>query len=89
MRIAEDMASAPPEVALSAFEQLFRYNAVPACDEIALPIHLINSSKYEVDSLALKRHTPRYSIQIMEGVGHFVMLENPAGFNKHLERILK
>jgi pimeloyl-ACP methyl ester carboxylesterase len=80
-RIARDMSAAPVDVALGTMEAAWTFGpAVPALlSELRLPIIAINpdNSSTNVDSL----HSFGIEVQLMPGVGHFPILENPHAFN--------
>jgi hypothetical protein len=88
-RIARDMSAAPVDVALGTMEAAWTFGpAVPALlSELRLPIIAINpdNSSTNVDSL----HSFGIEVQLMPGVGHFPMLENPHAFNLQLLEAIK
>jgi pimeloyl-ACP methyl ester carboxylesterase len=83
--VANDMASAPPEVAVSALQNA-RGNDGPILTrlrELDGPLVAINPISAETDVESLRR----YGIEavLMPDVGHFAMLEQPARFNRLLD----
>jgi pimeloyl-ACP methyl ester carboxylesterase len=88
-RIARDMSAAPVDVALEVMEAAWTFGpAVPALlSELRLPLIAINpdNSSTDVDSL----HSRGIDVQLMPGVGHFPMLENPHAFNLQLVSAIK
>ena len=88
-RVANDMSSAPPEVALSALESALRYaHEIPAALEtLRLPVLAINPDNSPTDESALRS----YGVEsiIMPDVGHFLMMEDPARFNAVLREALQ
>jgi len=87
-RIAEEMSSAPPNIALASFRSLFKYGEAANFDKINVPVRFINSDKYPTNIKAAKRHIKDFDLKIIEGVGHFPMLENPDEFNRVLEETI-
>ena len=87
-RIADHMAKAPSEVALSAIESLIDYDEAKALAAVAAPLRLINADRWPTDLAAARKHKPDVQLAVMPGVGHFLMLEDPAEFNRLLERAL-
>jgi pimeloyl-ACP methyl ester carboxylesterase len=83
-RIATDMAAAPPAVALSALRSSFRHaREVPALiKELGIPVITINPDDAPTDLTSMSNHG--VDVLIMAGVGHFLMMENPAEFNEQL-----
>ena len=88
-KVAEDMASSPKEIALSALENAWNYDMRAAFADVRVPIRGINSDFYPVNIDAGKRHTSSFEITFMSGVGHFLMMEDPVTFNQHLEDIIE
>ena len=85
MEIAEDMSSAPPNIALASFRSLFKFDEAANFDKINIPVRFINSDKYPTNVEAAKRHIKDFDLKIIKDVGHFLMLEKPDEFNKVLE----
>jgi pimeloyl-ACP methyl ester carboxylesterase len=80
-RIAKDMASAPPQVGASSIESSFKYaKEIPgALAELKLPVIAINADNGPTDVESLARHGVK--AVVMQGVGHFLMLEDPGRFD--------
>lgn len=80
-RVAADMSSAPTAIALDALVFTLNYSRqMPhTLEELKLPVIAINDARRPTDVASLQR----YGVQamIMPGVGHFLMMENPEGFN--------
>jgi pimeloyl-ACP methyl ester carboxylesterase len=85
--VAEDMSSAPPEVGIEAMKANLAYDPAPALQEIHVPIYGINGSLFPVDIETGKRYA-EFDVRIMEGLGHFPMLEDPEGFNGILAELV-
>lgn len=79
-RVASDMSSAPPEVALEAlaFALSFDREMPRLVMELGLPIVAINPEQPASDTASLDRHG--VEVILMPGVGHFLMLEDPEEF---------
>jgi pimeloyl-ACP methyl ester carboxylesterase len=88
-RVAGDISSAPPVVALSALESALRYaHEIPAALEIlGLPTFAINPDTPPTDEESLRRHG--VEPVLVPGVGHFPMMENPSRFNTVLRQVLQ
>jgi pimeloyl-ACP methyl ester carboxylesterase len=87
-RVAMDMSSAPPEIAISALGETLNNepHVRAALAELELPVVTINPDTAPVDKASLKRHG--VDVILMPGVGHFLMMEDPAGFNTLLEEAI-
>lgn len=80
-RVAADMSSAPPAIALDALVYTLNYSRqMPqTLNELKLPVIAINDTRRPTDVASMKRYG--VEVMIMPGVGHFLMMENPDGFN--------
>ena len=80
-RIAKDMASAPPKVGATSIESSFKYaKEIPgALAELKLPVIAINADNGPTDVASLAKHGVK--AVVMPRVGHFLMLEDPKGFD--------
>lgn len=88
-KVIKKMSSAKPEIALGAWESMYRYDLIGAMDKIKVPIRLIIADKFPLNIEAGKRHAVSFEARIMKGVGHFLHMEKPAVFNKLLDETLK
>jgi pimeloyl-ACP methyl ester carboxylesterase len=80
-RVATDMASAPPAVALSAIRSSFQHaREVPGLiEELGIPVATINPDDAPTDLESMSEYGVH--VAIMSGVGHFLMMEDPGRFN--------
>jgi len=90
-RIRERMQSAEPHVAASAMKNMFDPKIWHE-DKIAVPLQVIvargpfANDEYKAYVQTLN---PETDWRLMSDVGHFLMLENPRGFNEHLLAFLR
>ncbi len=87
--VIEDMAAAPPRVAKSAMRGLGVYNPSESIAALDVPFVLINSSYQPTDQDAFRALTDSFNYIEMSGVGHFVMMDDPATFNTHLRSVIE
>jgi pimeloyl-ACP methyl ester carboxylesterase len=87
-RIATDMSSAPPEIAIDAVRHA-RGNepaVLARLPELSMPIVAINPERSTgVDGL----RSHGVDAVLMPGVGHFMMQEDPDGFNRILRGVIE
>lgn len=86
--IADDIAGAPAAIALDSLRGLFAYDLVHTLSETKIPIRSINSDLFPTQIDINRRHIADYDVHVLEGLGHFPHLEQPALFNQTLERVL-
>jgi pimeloyl-ACP methyl ester carboxylesterase len=89
-QISGDMASAPQNVAMSAFENMFAYSTrlETILNTIDLPFYAVSSDLYPTNAEDNRRYVKSFDVKIMEGYGHFLMMENPELFNRLLEETI-
>ncbi|MGB8326908.1 MAG: alpha/beta hydrolase, partial [Steroidobacteraceae bacterium] len=89
-RIADDMSSAPPEVAIPSILALRQWDAAPALSAIKVAIIAINPDLGAVaDAGRIAGVAPTFRAVTVPGTGHFLMLEAPQRFNPVLEQQLR
>ena len=85
------MQSAEPHVAVSAMRNMFDPK-IWTDDKIAVPLQVIVAkgpfANDETKAFVLTLN-PDADWRVMSDVGHFLMLENPRGFNEHLLGFLR
>lgn len=86
--VSEDMAAAPGDVALSAIESLMDYDEVAGLAAVKARVRLISADLFPTDLAAARKAKPDLQLAVMPGRGHFLMLEDPAEFNRLLERAI-
>jgi len=91
--IISDMSAAPAEVGISAFQEFigtFKDNGMARIfEEIKVPVRCINADLWPMDIEANRRHMASFDVEIMKGLGHFIMLEKPKEFNTILDRLIE
>ena len=87
-RVAADMCSVSPDVAIPILRERPGYAVASAMAAVQVPIRCINSDAVETRVEVNRKYAPDYDAVIMQGVGHFPMLERPEEFNRRLARLL-
>jgi pimeloyl-ACP methyl ester carboxylesterase len=92
--IADDMAAAPPEVALPAMDSLLawaRGRQTEAAASLSAPVGLIMAAGGNAGTAKFQKARegqPSLGVAEVPGTGHFVMLEVPSAFNDKLREML-
>jgi pimeloyl-ACP methyl ester carboxylesterase len=86
--IADDMAAAPPHIALDAMRHALSNEraAIAGLRQAAVPTVAINPGSRPTDIESLARHG--VATRVLPAVGHFLMLEDPTGFNQLLDNVI-
>lgn len=87
-QISSDMASAPPEAAISAMRNLLLHDLRPTLNELSVPLWCLDSDQNPIDFQGWKFYRPGYTAVVMQGVGHFLFLERPTEFNEELLKLI-
>jgi pimeloyl-ACP methyl ester carboxylesterase len=87
-RIALDMASAPPEIAMAAITETLQYDYKAALAEVRVPIRTISSDQYPTFAEANNQVAASFAVRIISATGHFPHLVNPPKFNELLHETL-
>jgi pimeloyl-ACP methyl ester carboxylesterase len=86
--VAGDMSAADPEVARSSMHNLLLNDLKGALEKITVPIVCLDSPVRQANLEAWEFYQPGYEVVIMDGVGHFPMLEKPDAFTVKLGEVL-
>jgi pimeloyl-ACP methyl ester carboxylesterase len=85
-KFVEDFMFTPKSDPALAEQSLFDYDEAKALAAVKAPLRLINTDRWPTDLAAARKHKPDVQLAVMPGLGHFPMLEDPAEFNRLLER---
>jgi len=88
-RIINETIAQKPEVVLPILKAVFSYDAVAGLREVKVPIRAINADRVPTDVAANRKYAPQFDVVIINGTGHYPMLEDPARFNQMLAEILR
>jgi pimeloyl-ACP methyl ester carboxylesterase len=86
--ITADMAAAPPRVAISALEETKDFDGAQAMKLAGVPVVCINAGTWPTHIDVNRRYAPAFDAVVIEGVGHFLMLERPKELSDTLARVL-
>ena len=93
-RVASDMASGNETVGIGALESLRQWatnDFQRALRKTRVPVRLIQRERVPDQLTIVHEHAPHlmsFDIAVMPNVGHFVMIEQPAAFNRVLEQVV-
>jgi pimeloyl-ACP methyl ester carboxylesterase len=85
-RLIREMSAADPACALPLWQDLLSWNPMPAFEDVSIPVHAINGAL--IPESARNRCAPFVKESVISGAGHFLQMEDPAGFNRRLEQVL-
>ena len=65
------------------------FNNAAAMKAVQAPIRCINAGAFPTNVAVNRKYAPGFDAVILEGVGHFPMLEDPEAFNQELADMLE
>ena len=86
---AENLCAAAPQVAATQLAELAAYDLARALSAVRVPVRAINGSLVPTRVEAVRARHRDFDAVILDGVGHFPMLERPDEFNRQLERLVE
>ncbi|MGM0637432.1 MAG: alpha/beta fold hydrolase [Pseudomonadota bacterium] len=90
--VIQDIAAAPPEVAISAMDDMLSRHAngeaARHVEELTIQVVAINADLWPTDIEANRQLQPEFRAVIIEDSDHFLHMAKPAAFNHDLERII-
>jgi len=80
--------AADPEVAIAILERARDYDLRAGLRALSVPIHAINRDMHPTKLETNRKYAPRFEVELVPGVGHWPMLEDPQRFGDVLEQVL-
>jgi pimeloyl-ACP methyl ester carboxylesterase len=87
-KIILDMVKTPKEVALGALEELQHYDATESFKQVRLDVRVVQTTHQDVSYEVTQTHAKSIWVEYLNGLGHFIMLEDPQAFNRHLANFI-
>ncbi|HUG53829.1 MAG TPA: alpha/beta hydrolase [Vicinamibacteria bacterium] len=84
--VVEAATSLPPAISVPILEQVWRHDPRPLLRDVEVPIVAVNADKFPTRLDHARRYAPQFDALFVEGVGHYLMREDPARFNAQLAR---
>ena len=88
-RVTSDMCDHSPEIAIALLREFFNYEMGPALAAVDVPVRYINAPTYPTNVEVNRTYQPDFDGVIMDGVGHFLMMEKPVEFNELLRQVVE
>ena len=87
-RVTGDMCDHAPEISIPLLRAFFNYEMGPALAAVEVPVRYVNAPTYPTNVEVNRSYRPDFDGVIMEGVGHFLMMEEPEEFNELLRQTI-
>ncbi|HEU5320891.1 MAG TPA: alpha/beta hydrolase, partial [Methylomirabilota bacterium] len=87
-RVVRQVQALSPEVGIPSLRGVAAFDIEAALAQVRQPIRCINATRPPTNLEVNRRYAPQFDAVLLEGVGHFPMLERPKEFNRLLERAI-
>jgi pimeloyl-ACP methyl ester carboxylesterase len=87
-RVESAMCAAPPESSIAQLREFFRYDMKAALAAVQVPVRCINANSFPTDVDGNRAYHEDFDAVIIDGPGHFLMMEAPEEFNAHLRSVV-
>lgn len=87
-KIILDMIKTPKNVALGSLEELQRYDATDSFKQVRLDVRVVQTTHQDVSYEVTQANVKSIWVEYLDGLGHFIMLEDPQAFNRHLANFI-
>jgi len=87
-RVTSGMCDHSPEIAIALLREFFSYEMGPALAAVDVPVRYVNAPAYPTNVEVNRTYQPDFDGVIMDGVGHFLMMEKPEEFNDLLKQVV-
>jgi len=74
-----------PEVGLAAIRSALTHDARDALRALAVPVRAVNADRFPTRADVMRRYARDFDYGVVEGTGHYLMLEKPGRFGELLE----
>lgn len=88
-RVRGEMQRVPRDVGVAVVDIFTEYDMAAEMARTPVPIRCINGDLVPTNVARNRNSAPGFDAVIMEGAGHFPMLERPEEFNGHLENLVR
>lgn len=83
-RVQTDMCNGSPEVGTALMTQFMDYELAAALAAVSVPVRCVNAGLWPTNVEGNRVYNEDFDAVIIDGTGHFLMMEMPEQFNAHL-----
>jgi pimeloyl-ACP methyl ester carboxylesterase len=87
-RVEASMCEGPAQSSVAQLRQFLDYDMKAALVAVQVPVRCINASQFPTDIEGNRAYHEDFDAIIIDGPGHFLMMETPEQFNAHLGLIV-
>ena len=86
--VVRNVARSNPKIAINTMEYYFDTPIIPLLADVNVPLWSLNADMWQCYPEINSKYLKSYHLRVMPGRDHFLMVEDPEGFNKELEDII-
>lgn len=87
-QVNDAMCDGVPEIGVALMRDFGDYKLGPALEAVGIPVRYLSCDKWPTNVEANRKYQPNFDGMVMEGVGHFLMMEKPEEFNELLKQLV-
>ena len=87
--VTSNMCDHSPEISIPLLREFVDYDLGQALAAVDVPVRYINAPMYPTNAEVNRTYQPDFDGVIMDGVGHFLMMEKPGEFNELLRQVVE
>jgi len=87
-RVESSMCGGPAEIHVAQFREFLDYDMRAALSAVEAPVRCINSGRWPTNVEGNRVYHEDFDAVVIDGPGHFLMMETPEQFNAHLGLIV-
>ena len=88
-RVVEDMCSGPEDIGVALMEQFGTFDGAAAMAAVEAPVRSINADTFPTQVEINRKYASGFDAVVMEGAGHFLMMEEAEDFNAALAEMIR
>ena len=87
-RVTTTMCASPAQSSIAQFRDFLQYDMKAALAAVQVPVRCVNAAMWPTNVEGNRAYNEDFDAVIIEGPGHFLMMETPAEFNAHLSLVV-
>jgi pimeloyl-ACP methyl ester carboxylesterase len=87
-RVEASMCEGPAQSSVAQLRQFLDYDMKAALEAVDVPVRCINANSFPTDVDGNRAYHQDFEAVIIDGPGHFLMMETPERFNTHLSLVV-
>lgn len=87
-RVVKEISHGQPSTLIASLKPFYATDIRNDCSKVKVPVRAINSDLFPISAENNRKYLSDFGYEVIQGVGHYPMLEAPEKFNASLQKIL-